>query len=40
LQDQGTSLSTDGQLGHLLLHMHLETWALGGTDYFILLFHQ
>jgi hypothetical protein len=25
LQDQGTSLSTDGQLGHLLLHMHLET---------------
>ena len=30
LQDQGASLPNDGQLGHLLLHMHLETRALGG----------
>jgi hypothetical protein len=29
LQDQGTSLPNDGQLGHLLLHMQLETRALG-----------
>jgi hypothetical protein len=29
LQDQGASLPNDGQLGHLLLHMQLETWALG-----------
>ena len=29
MQDQGTSLPNDGQLGHLLLHMQLETRALG-----------
>jgi hypothetical protein len=29
LQDQGASLSTDGRLGHLLIHMQLETRALG-----------
>ena len=29
-EDQWTSLSTDGQLGHLLIHMMLETRALGG----------
>jgi hypothetical protein len=29
LQDQWASLSTDGRLGHLLLHMQLETRALG-----------
>jgi hypothetical protein len=29
LLDQGASLSNDGQLGHLLLHIQLETWALG-----------
>jgi hypothetical protein len=29
LQDQGASLPTDGQLGHLLIHMQLETGALG-----------
>jgi hypothetical protein len=29
LQDQGASLPIDGQLGHLLLHMQLETRALG-----------
>jgi hypothetical protein len=29
LQDQGASLSNDGQLGHLLLHMQLETRAPG-----------
>ena len=29
LQEQGGSLPNDGWLGHLLLHMHLETWALG-----------
>ena len=28
-QDQGASLSNDGQLGSLLLHMQLETQALG-----------
>ena len=28
LQDQGASLPTDGWLGHLLLHMQLETQAL------------
>jgi hypothetical protein len=28
----------DGLLGHPLLHMQLETQALGGTGYFILLF--
>jgi hypothetical protein len=28
-QYQGASLSNDGQLGHLLLHMQLETKALG-----------
>jgi hypothetical protein len=30
LQDQWASLFTDGQLGHLLIHMQLETRALGG----------
>jgi hypothetical protein len=29
LQDQGASLPFDGRLGHLLLHMQLETRALG-----------
>jgi hypothetical protein len=29
LQYQGASLPGDGRLGHLLLHMQLETWALG-----------
>ena len=29
MQDQGTSLPNDGQLGHLLLHMQLETRAQG-----------
>jgi hypothetical protein len=29
LQDLGASLPSDGQLGHLLLHMQLETRALG-----------
>jgi hypothetical protein len=29
LLDQGPSLPNDGQLGHLLLHMQLETRALG-----------
>jgi hypothetical protein len=29
LQDQGASLPNDGLLGHLLLHMQLETGALG-----------
>jgi hypothetical protein len=29
LQDLGASLPNDGQLGHLLLHMQLETRALG-----------
>jgi hypothetical protein len=29
LQDQGASLPSDGQLGHPLLHMQLETRALG-----------
>ena len=29
LQDQWASLPNDGRLGHLLLHMQLETWALG-----------
>jgi hypothetical protein len=29
LQDQGASLPNDGRLGHLLLHMQLQTWALG-----------
>jgi hypothetical protein len=29
LQDQGASLPNDGWLGHLLLHMQLETRALG-----------
>jgi hypothetical protein len=29
LQDQRASLPNDGQLGHLLLHMQLETRALG-----------
>jgi hypothetical protein len=29
LQDQGASLPSDGRLGHLLLHMQLETRALG-----------
>jgi hypothetical protein len=29
LQDQWASLSSDGQLGHLLIHMHLETRAPG-----------
>jgi hypothetical protein len=28
-QDQGTFLPKDGRLGHLLLHMQLETRALG-----------
>jgi hypothetical protein len=28
-QDQGASLPNDGRLGHLLLHMQLETRALG-----------
>jgi hypothetical protein len=31
LQDQGASLPNDGQVGHLLLHMQLETRALGVT---------
>jgi hypothetical protein len=31
LQDQWASLSTDGWLGHLLIHMQLETWTPGGT---------
>jgi hypothetical protein len=29
LHDQWASLSTDGRLGHLLIHMQLETRALG-----------
>jgi hypothetical protein len=29
LLDQGTSLPNDGQLGNLLLHMQLETRAMG-----------
>jgi hypothetical protein len=29
LLDQGASLPSDGRLGHLLLHMHLETRVLG-----------
>jgi hypothetical protein len=29
LQDKWASLSTDDQLGHLLIHMQLETGALG-----------
>jgi hypothetical protein len=29
LQDQGASLPNDGRLGHLLLHVKLETRALG-----------
>ncbi len=29
MQDQWASLSTDGRLGHLLIHMQLETRALG-----------
>ena len=29
MQDQGASLPSDGWLGHLLLHMQLETQALG-----------
>ena len=29
MHDQWASLSTDGRLGHLLLHMQLETRALG-----------
>ena len=29
MQDQGASLPNDGRLGHLLLHMQLETRALG-----------
>jgi hypothetical protein len=29
LHNQWASLSTDGQLGHLLIHMQLETGALG-----------
>jgi hypothetical protein len=29
LQDQGASFPNDGQLGHLLLHMQLETQTLG-----------
>ena len=29
MQDLGASLPNDGQLGHLLLHMQLETRALG-----------
>jgi hypothetical protein len=29
MQDKGASLPIDGQLGHLLLHMQLETQALG-----------
>jgi hypothetical protein len=31
LHDQGASLPNDGRLDHLLLHMQLETGALGGT---------
>jgi hypothetical protein len=31
LQDQGASLPNDGQLGHLLLYMQLETRAPGHT---------
>jgi hypothetical protein len=30
LHDQWASLSTEGQLGHLLIHMQLETRDLGG----------
>jgi hypothetical protein len=30
MHDQWTSLSTDGRLGHLLIHMQLETQAPGG----------
>ena len=30
LHDQWASLSTDGRPGHLLIHMQLETRALGG----------
>jgi hypothetical protein len=30
LRDQWASLSTDGRLGHLLIHMQLETWAPRG----------
>ena len=29
MQEQGVSLPNDGQLGHFLLHMQLETRALG-----------
>ena len=28
-QEQGVSLPNDARLGHLLLHMQLETWPLG-----------
>ena len=31
LLNQGASLPNDGRLGHLLLHMQLETRAPGGT---------
>jgi hypothetical protein len=30
LQNQWASISTDGRLGHFLIHMQLETRALGG----------
>ena len=32
---QGASLPNDGQLGHLLLHMQVETRALGGGYWLI-----
>jgi hypothetical protein len=31
LRVQWASLSSDGRLGHLLIHMQLESRALGGT---------
>jgi hypothetical protein len=37
LQDQGASLPNDGRLGHLLLHMQLETRALGYCQFILLL---
>jgi hypothetical protein len=35
LQDQRTSLSNDGRLGHLRIHMQLETGAPGGGEYWL-----
>jgi hypothetical protein len=35
LQEQWASLSTDGRLGHLLIHMQLETRAPGVWGYWL-----